>query len=498
MGLTFPPRLAPDGRRLIDSSNANGSPIALIDYAFWGGLCVSSTTDRDSFISVFQTNGINCVHMATPVSGVALGGVTPPNLVSANRNGDLPLLKNNDGTTYTSTYAGNGDLSQYNTAYFNQVATDITAYQNAGIFVCFWPAYIGFGAGVQGWGADMIASGATKVNAYAAYIASVITQPNVIWMFWGDNVPSNGGTLSTINAGLVNTIVANAVQKPLLIGGHYPSGDGDPGSPNNTDTTGTPAVNSRINARTIYHWNASTDDTGSYADCLTACQASPVLPVMKIDPAGYEGDTSGGNAAPTTPTGVRTDLWWSLLTSTMGVAWANDFTQYAGSQNGQSGTFTFAAANTTSGLKSDGHKHLAVASQIYNSVPFWALFPAGVGAMGTIVTAGSGASGTQTWVASAGDPVRRSVIMCYLPPAIGSSASITIDMTKIGKNASAYWADPTNGARQYIGSFANTGTRVFTSPAGTNAYGPTDPNSKDWVLLLQATPDPLSSWIGGW
>lgn len=472
---SFPLRASPNGRYLIDS---NGVPFPVYDYAFWGFPCVSSTSDMNSHISKLQALGITTVHISAIVSGVIITNGTPPNLVSADRGGQLPLTKNNDSSPYTSTYGGNGDLSQTNDTYFSNLSTLITALQTAGMLTCLWPAYIGFGAGAQGWGADMTATynnSPSKITTFATYIAGKLTQPNIVWMLYGDDVPTS--TLQTAHAAFANTLIAN-VSQPVLVGGHLPSGDGDPASPNNTDTAGTKAINSLINLRTIYHWNASTDDTGAYTDCLTACQASPVLPTMKIDPAGYEG-ASGGNAAPTTPTGVRTDWWWSLLTSTMGVGWANDFTQYAGSQDGTNGSFTFANANTPSGYGSDGHKHLAVGTALHRSLPWWTLLPANVGSIGTIISSGQGASGTQAWIASAADP-GGSCVVAYCPPSGGPTFSV--NMTLLAGPCAAYWVDPTTGAATTIASpqspLANTGTHSFTTP-GNNAYG-----AGDWVLVL--------------
>jgi hypothetical protein len=184
---------------------------------------------------------------------------------------------------------------------------------------------------------------------------------------------------------------------------------------------------------------------------------------------------------------VRTDWWWSLLTSTAGVGWANDYTQYAGSSDGTNGSFTYANANNSNGLGSDGHTHLKAGIAFYRSLRWWTLIPANVGPFGALVTSGSGASGTQTWVAAAADP-QRGLLMAYAPPAF--TGSFSVDMTRVGANAAAWWVDPSNGAKQFIGALANTGTHSFTPP-GANAYG-----ANDWVLCIQATPDPVR--IGRW
>jgi Putative collagen-binding domain of a collagenase/Fibronectin type III domain len=74
-------------------------------------------------------------------------------------------------------------------------------------------------------------------------------------------------------------------------------------------------------------------------------------------------------------------------------------------------------------------------------------------------------------------------VMVYMP----TRRTITVDMTKLGGSTTAQWYDPANGTYvQIAGSpFSNTGTRNFTPP-GNNADG-----DGDWVLVLEATVDPL-------
>lgn len=477
----FPPRLSPTNRYLVDSG---GTPILWIDYSFWGGGCVSSLADLASWIALFQSLGVRSVKLSAYVGGVVCTNTTPPNTVSADRDGNLPFKVNNDSSTYTSTWGGNADVSQPNDPYFNNLANVITMFEKAGMFVELFPFYLGFGSpnpGVQGLGLDLLNSGASKANTFAAYMAAKFPHPNIIWMAYGDHIPS--GTLQTIHAGAWNTLLANATQRPLLVGGHYPSGNGCPTSPNNSDTDGTPAINSQINLNTIYHWNVASTapDPNAYANPIAGCQQTgPVVATLTIDVSGYENSGAVGSYTPTATT-VRTELWWSLTSSTAGVSWANAFTQYAGSTDGTNGSFTYANANNSTGIGSDGHKHLKIAWKVYASIPWWELLPANVSPMGTIVSSGGGTSGTTNWVTSAATS-DGTVCVAYVPPAVGASASITIASGIMSKAYSAWWVDPTAGldSAQLIGHFS-IGAQSFTTPSGTNSYGDTD-----WVLLLRA------------
>lgn len=469
----FPLKPSSSGRYLID---ANGNPFPVYDYAFWGSSCVSSTSDLNSWITQLTTWGITAVHMSAYVGGVICTTGTPPSTVSKDMNGNLPFLKNNDASTYTATWGGNADLSQYNDSYFSTVSTIITTLGNNGILVFFWPFYLGFGAGVQGLGSDLTNSGATKANTFATYIAGKFTHSNLIWMAYGDNVPTS--TLQTVHAGAWNTLIASAAQRPLLIGGHFPSGYGDPSSPNNTDTSGATAINSIVNVRTNYDWNASTDYTSAYSNLISSCQASPVLLTLKLDPGAYEG-VAGAGGVTATPNDVRLNWWWSVLSGIAGTGWANAFTQYAGSQDGTVGSFTFANGNTSSGLLSDGHKHLPIGINIHRSLPWWLLMPANVGGMGTIITSGQGAANSTAWITAAADP-GGSCVAAYVPAT--ASATFSVNMALMAAPASAYWFDPTTGAATTIAApqspLSNTGSHSFTTP-GNNAYG-----AADWVLIL--------------
>ena len=65
--------------------------------------------------------------------------------------------------------------------------------------------------------------------------------------------------------------------------------------------------------------------------------------------------------------------------------------------------------------------------------------------------------------------------LVYIP----DGAAVTVNMAKItGGNAEASWYDPRNGTYTTIGTYANSGTKVFDAP-GATAEG------NDWVLILE-------------
>jgi hypothetical protein len=96
-----------------------------------------------------------------------------------------------------------------------------------------------------------------------------------------------------------------------------------------------------------------------------------------------------------------------------------------------------------------------------------------------VVTAGYGDVNNATYV-SAARASDGSMAIAYLP----GGGTITVDMSRLSRSATARWYDPVAGTFTPIAGspFPNTGSRNFTTP-GNNAGG-----SVDWVLVLEITP----------
>jgi hypothetical protein len=89
----------------------------------------------------------------------------------------------------------------------------------------------------------------------------------------------------------------------------------------------------------------------------------------------------------------------------------------------------------------------------------------------TVVTAGFGSGANLAVTSRTSDG---QTIIAYIPN--GNAATLTVDMTRITSaihEATCWWYNPSSGAATLIGSYANSGTRVFTAP-----------DSNDWVLVI--------------
>jgi hypothetical protein len=189
---------------------------------------------------------------------------------------------------------------------------------------------------------------------------------------------------------------------------------------------------------------------------------SPAMPTFLLeepyDEEGYDG--TGKNPSATQP--VRRFIWWSVLNGIGGYMAGN-------------GYLIHFFPGYTSHFNSQGQLDLRTLNVFWQSIPWYQLVPSGLGGMKTIVTSGGNSPSNTNYVAAAATP-GGTWMVAYIPPA--HSGTITVDMTVMSGSARARWLNPTTGAYSTLGTFANTGTRVFTPP-GDNGTG-----STDWVLVL--------------
>ncbi len=80
------------------------------------------------------------------------------------------------------------DFTWPNETYWTQIDGLLTYAVTKGI-VCFvFPSYVGYqGDPSEGWMADMVSNGTTKMTTYGAWIAARYkSYPNIVWMLGGD------------------------------------------------------------------------------------------------------------------------------------------------------------------------------------------------------------------------------------------------------------------------------------------------------------------------
>lgn len=357
----------------------------------------------------------------------------------ANAYGELPFT----GTPFQSSL---------NTAYWNRIRSNLQRAADANFVVQAVPCYIGFEGGDEGWWDQMVAAGASNVQAYAAAVASYIGDfDNIIWVNGGDWYPTSNFNLITAVA---NGILS--VDTRHLITTHW--------ARQSSGTDNGP-----------YSWltlNSSYPSQATVSSLvLSTFQNNTPLPTYMIE-GNYEGSFGGGPTL--NAKDVRVESWQACL-------------QGGRSDNYGNHTIWPFLTGWQTAMNSDGAVSLGVMHAFMDTISWWLLMP---DASNQMVQAGSrGTIGTAAYVAAA-RATDNSLGVAVIPP----GGSITLNMGVFSAPPTAFFLDPSNGARSTVagGPFPNSGTKVFTAP-GNNASGETD-----WVLVVQVPNNNPSPAFGFW
>ena len=138
-------------------------------------------------------------------------------------------------------------------------------------------------------------------------------------------------------------------------------------------------------------------------------------------------------------------------------------------------------ADESAHLNTVGVRQLRFVTALFLSLPWQTLVPDWrhhfvTAGYGTFTTKQQVALASNNYVTAEVNPAHTTGI-AYLP----KHSTITVNMAALRGAVRARWYNPTTGTFRNIGTFANSGSRRFTSPGG-HADG-----TDDWVLLLQAS-----------
>jgi len=208
------------------------------------------------------------------------------------------------------------------------------------------------------------------------------------------------------------------------------------------------------------NWTYAHFSVGVGPDVVTACQNNYALTPLVAPLQGegwYELEHS------TTELELDEQGYWAILSGC-----------YLGQIFGNSAIWTMGGPSNSSGqtwqsqLSSQGSVTQSWMGKLFNSREHWKLVP---DTNHTVLTAGYGAGSTLSVAARTSDG---QTVIVYIPN--GNATTVSIDMTKITSavgTAQCWWFKPSDGSTMLIGSFANSGTRIFTPP-----------DSTDWVLVI--------------
>jgi hypothetical protein len=203
-------------------------------------------------------------------------------------------------------------------------------------------------------------------------------------------------------------------------------------------------------------------------EILECYNQAPTLPVL-MGEAHYDLEQVGSPTDFGTPSVLRRQAYWTMLSGGAGQFYGNAF------------TWTF-KPGWEKNLDTAGARQFAHWKRFFAAVPWYKLVP---DQTHSVVTAGFGRKGDQSTRVSQSDYLTAAstadglYVVAYMP----SPRTISVNMAALKSPAGAQWFDPASGVYTRIAGspLANTGVRQFTPP-GKNHDG-----DGDWVLLLDAS-----------
>jgi hypothetical protein len=447
----FPLALSTNGRYLKDAS---GNPWRIKADAAWFLSSMASPSQVDTYLANRAAKGFNAFFLMAMVHPTGYGAVD----------------SFHGNTTNAYDYAGNvafttpNDFSTPGTAYWANLDSIITKAYNAGIAVCLFPYYLGYGGGVQGWESIVGAMSGAQATAFGTWLGNRYkTFTNILWMAGGDHHPT-GTALTNVN--LIDAAI-RAAGAAQLWGAEF-NGHNDVPSIDDADVTG-------VDMDSYYGYGPN----GNYNVYYDADRAyiAGARPVWAQETCYEYEDNTGDRGSQNSQWFCRRSHFWNNLAGGI-----------AGYGFGTANVYLMSWGTPAVALDSPGSVQTGYAHGLFNTIPWWDLRPSGTGtgkAGKTLITSGAG-----TWGVSNVDTVTSAVtgdggwLLAYIPGTNNGTATsaITVDMTAMGGTTRARWWNPVTGAYTAIGTgYANTGTRAYTTP-GSNGDG------NDWVLVLDAAP----------
>lgn len=356
---------------------------------------------------------------------------------------------------YAGTFAFTtpGDFTtSFVTAYWNHVETIVAAAQARGIVMLLVPQYYGFGGdGGQGWWPVVSAKSAAQSQAYGAAVATrLAAYPNIIWEGLGDYVPADNTRSSGLIAGLRSVSPARLCTA-------------EPVRDSNSSSKQPSGGNWDLNF--VY------PNQAAYVQALAGWNDN-VGPCFAGEPF-YEHRTNADGGGDITVRQVRASMWFAASYGSPLYCYGNERIWDFDTDRSPDGT---GVSPYTAAYTDPGRLAYAAHGTFLRTIQWWRLAP---DTGSTLVTAGRGTNGTETYVTVAKTSSPQDLALIYIP----SGGSITVAMSGFSGSVTARWVDPASGAITNVSGspFANSGSQVLnaSSAKGNNSAG--DP---DWVLVL--------------
>ena len=446
----FPLHLSGNSRYLLDINN-NPFPILGRTAWFLTSLPSSGTASYKTFIDDTANKGYSFIEIHV-INHDPRGNNEP-----FGGNGSLPFLKKLNGADWggSLTYSNiNNDAPDYTTpneTYWSHVDGLLAYAESKNIAVFFFPSYVGYAGGEQGWMQEMVANGSTKIQTYGTWLANRYkNQKNLVWMMGGDygTIPHAFTAAETaVENALINGLKSVTGQQSTFFSAEWDS---------QSIATDQTSLGTQMTLNGAYSWTGDVNYQGR-----RAYSYSGVRPAFLLEEPYDQEGPDGNSANPSAIQPVRRFQWWGWLSTIGGYV----------SGNGYVWPFNSGWNNY---LSTQGANDMSRLNTFIKSIAWYNLVPSGLNSMRTLISGNAGTSASN-YVSAAATPTGN-LLVAYIPPA--HSGSITVDMTGMAVTR-ARWFDPTNGSYTTIsGTLPNTGTKTFTR-TGNNSVG-----QADWVLIL--------------
>lgn len=430
--------ISSNGKYLVNTMGATPIPVFLTGDAPQTITTMLNATDPVTYLNDRQSRGFNSLWFLVTDQ---FDQTTPPKDFF----GNAPFT----GAWFSATE---------NPAYWANVDLVVTEAQARGMIVFLMPSFVG----IVGHGFDYnnyLSSSDATMTAYGTFIGNRYKNfNNIVYVLGGDaNLGSGIGPKVT---DIANGILAADTNHLLTLEGCRACGGPNNQTSMDAFTSAGLSVPSWLTLDWEYPQGLITTTPVPIAGCQTAYTQSlsgaKQPPLMGEDWYELEqGETSAG---------VRQEGYWEILSGCyLGRLFGNGAIW---SFNGPGGGLPTPTWQSQLGsVASVGQQNLG---KLFRSREHWLLVP---DISHTYLTAGASSGASSNVLARTSDG---QTMIAYV--STGSSTPITVNMAGISSatsTAKAWWFNPATAAVTTIGTFANTGTRVFTAPDGN-----------DWVLVL--------------
>lgn len=431
----YPLKLSANSRYLVDQDNAPFLIVGDTPQDLMGRL---TEEEADHYFADRQAHGFNTLGW---VDVTCAGSDSPKNKDSSTPDGLIPFLGFVPGGSDYQHY----DLSKPNEAYFTRLDHIVQLAAKHGLLIFLDPME------TNGWLPTLRNNGLEAANSFGQYLGHRFKKyPNAAWISGNDFVTWKDPKDDALEQAVAKGIRSVAPEQLQTVELNYET----------SSSLDDPTWASLIDLNATYTYSPT------YLQMLHSYNQRPVIPTFLVE-AHYDQENVGHPPDYGTPSTLRREEYWAMLTGGIGQFYGNFY------------TWSF-SSGWEHYIDTWGVTQLGIWKEFFWSLPWYNLVP---DQDHLVVTDGLGALGQFTTQVSSSEfcTVARtedgSVVVAYMP----TTRTITVNMSTLKAPARARWFDPTNGSYTVVaaGALANEGVRQFTPPQRNHD------GDSDWVLVLE-------------